>query len=107
MNEAKSCRTYVILKLQQSGWDSPPHSIIEQKTFTDGRIIPLGSRIRRVKQKRAFRKISKNAPRRPCMKSPLVRRPVEVQPSEMYLELGIRAFGNGTFHKHALSGFEV
>jgi dCTP deaminase len=28
-------------KLQAAGWDIEPHSIAEQRTFTDGRIIPL------------------------------------------------------------------
>jgi type I restriction enzyme S subunit len=38
---------------------------------------------------------------------PLVRRPVEVDLGESYPELGIRSFGNGTFHKPALTGSEV
>jgi len=28
--------------LQQAGWDNEPHSIAEQRTITDGRIIPVG-----------------------------------------------------------------
>lgn len=39
--------------------------------------------------------------------APLVRRPVDVQPNAVYLELGVRSFGNGTFHKPALPGLEV
>jgi type I site-specific restriction endonuclease len=28
--------------LQAAGWDNDPHSIVEQRTVTDGRIIPVG-----------------------------------------------------------------
>lgn len=53
MNEADTCRTYVLPKLIEAGWDTPPHSLTEQRTFTDSRIIPVGTSIRRGKQKRA------------------------------------------------------
>ncbi len=53
MNEADTCRKYVVPKLIEAGWDNAPHSFTEQRTFTDGRIIPLGNKIRRGKQKRA------------------------------------------------------
>ncbi len=36
--------------------------------------------------------------------APLIRRSVQVEPSEEYYELGIRSFGKGTFHKPALTG---
>jgi len=52
-NEADTCRKYVLPKLIQAGWDSEPHSFTEQRTFTDGRIIAAGGKIRRGKQKRA------------------------------------------------------
>jgi type I restriction enzyme, S subunit len=39
--------------------------------------------------------------------SPLVRRPVEVAINATYPELGIRSFGQGTFHKPELTGLEV
>jgi type I restriction enzyme S subunit len=39
--------------------------------------------------------------------APLKRRPVEIELSKNYPELGIRSFGKGTFHKPALSGVEV
>jgi len=56
----------------------------------------------------AFRKVAKEAPRLlMCDVAPLVRRPVEVDPETLYPELGIRSFGNGTFHKPGLSGVEV
>jgi len=55
-----------------------------------------------------FWKISKTAPRMPMDDvAPLVRRPVEIDLEGLYPELGIRSFGNGTFHKPALSGSEV
>jgi len=49
LNEADTCRKHVVPKLQQAGWDNDPHSITEQRAFTDGRIIvyvekPVGDR---------------------------------------------------------------
>jgi type I restriction enzyme R subunit len=41
-NEADTCRKFVVPKLQSAGWDSDPHSIAEQRTITDGRVIPVG-----------------------------------------------------------------
>ena len=40
-------------KLQAAGWDSDPHSIAEQRSFTDGRIVVRGSKAERKKNKRA------------------------------------------------------
>src|SRR5687767_15499321 len=42
LNEADTCRRFVVPKLLEAGWDSDPHSIAEQRTITDGRIVPLG-----------------------------------------------------------------
>jgi type I restriction enzyme R subunit len=53
MNEADTCRKYVVPKLQSAGWENEPHSLTEQKSFTDGRIIVVGSKARRQPQKRA------------------------------------------------------
>ncbi|MDP2937364.1 MAG: DEAD/DEAH box helicase family protein, partial [Dehalococcoidia bacterium] len=53
INEADTCRKYVVPKLTESGWDDDPHSIWEQKTFTDGRIVVAGNKVRRRPQKRA------------------------------------------------------
>lgn len=39
--------------------------------------------------------------------APLVRRPVKIDPSDLYPELGIRSFGKGTFHKPALTSIEI
>src|SRR5436190_16821531 len=51
--EALTCRDYVVPRLQAAGWDRGQHAFVEQKTFTDGRIIVRGSRVVREKQKRA------------------------------------------------------
>ena len=42
VNEADTCRKFVVPKLQAAGWDTDPHSIAEQRTITDGRIVPVG-----------------------------------------------------------------
>lgn len=52
-NEADTCRKFVVPKLQEAGWDDRPHAINEQRTFTDGRIVFVGGKARRGKQKRA------------------------------------------------------
>lgn len=41
MNEADTCRKFVVPKLQAMGWDNEPHSVAEQRTVTDGRIVPI------------------------------------------------------------------
>ncbi|MBI5315144.1 MAG: DEAD/DEAH box helicase family protein [Nitrospirae bacterium] len=53
ITEADTCRKYVLPKLIQSGWDNDPLSFTEQKTFTDGRIVLIGEKVRRRPQKRA------------------------------------------------------
>jgi type I restriction enzyme, R subunit len=53
MNEADTCRKYVVPKLQAAGWENEPHSLTEQRSFTDGRIIVVGNKARRQAQKRA------------------------------------------------------
>src|SRR5438876_8169512 len=40
--EADSGRKLVVPKLQGAGWDNEPYSIAEQRTITDGRIVPVG-----------------------------------------------------------------
>lgn len=42
MNEADTCRKLVVPRLQEAGWEDEPHSIAEQRTITDGRIVPVG-----------------------------------------------------------------
>ena len=41
-SEADTCRKWVVPKLTVAGWDQDPHSIAEQRTITDGRIVPTG-----------------------------------------------------------------
>ncbi|MDV7210095.1 EcoAI/FtnUII family type I restriction enzme subunit R [Azotobacter beijerinckii] len=53
MTEADTCREFVTPKLVEAGWSEVPYSIGEQRTFTDGRIIVAGGKVRRGKQKRA------------------------------------------------------
>ncbi len=53
ITEADTCRKYVLPKLIAAGWDDDPHSFTEQKTFTDGRIVVLGEKVKRSRQKRA------------------------------------------------------
>ena len=53
LTEADTCRKFVVPKLQAAGWENGPHSIAEQRTFTDGRIIPLGGGAKRRAGKRA------------------------------------------------------
>ena len=40
--EADTCRKFVVPLLQSAGWENEPHSIAEQRTITDGRIVPVG-----------------------------------------------------------------
>jgi type I restriction enzyme, R subunit len=40
--EADTCRKFVVPNLQAAGWDNEPHSIAEQRSITDGRIVPVG-----------------------------------------------------------------
>ncbi|MGH9326715.1 MAG: EcoAI/FtnUII family type I restriction enzme subunit R [Terriglobia bacterium] len=49
--EADTCRKYVLPKLYAAGWTD--EQISEQRTFTDGRIVVIGERAIRRRQKRA------------------------------------------------------
>lgn len=51
ITEADTCRKYVTKKLYDAGWSDD--QISEQKTFTDGRIVTVGGKPRRQRQKRA------------------------------------------------------
>jgi hypothetical protein len=44
-NEADTCRKYVLPKLYAAGWDDD--AITEQRYFTDGRIVVIGTKTRR------------------------------------------------------------
>lgn len=50
---ADTCRQFVVPKLRSAGWDTDPHSIAEQRTFTAGRIVVTGTRAIRQKAKKA------------------------------------------------------
>ena len=42
LSEADTSGKFIIPKLQAAGWDNDPHSIVGQRSITDGRIIPAG-----------------------------------------------------------------
>src|SRR6267378_1700295 len=50
LTEADTCRLYVLPKLYAAGWTDD--QISEQKSFTDGRIVGTGSKVKRRPQKR-------------------------------------------------------
>lgn len=52
-NEADTCRKFITPKLVEAGWDTPPHSIAEQRAFTDGRILVTGNTHQRGERKKA------------------------------------------------------
>ncbi len=55
-----------------------------------------------------FRRLVQQASWKPLGKvSPLIRRPVSPDPFSQYMELGIRSFGKGTFHKAPVTGAEL
>ena len=51
LTEADTCRLYVLPKLYAAAWTD--EQISEQKSFTDGRIVVAGTRVKRRPQKRA------------------------------------------------------
>jgi type I restriction enzyme R subunit len=51
ITEADTCRKYVLPKLYAAGWNDD--QISEQKSFTDGRIVVIGTKARRRPSKRA------------------------------------------------------
>jgi type I restriction enzyme R subunit len=53
ITEADTCREFVTPRLVEAGWGTAPHAIGEQHSFTHGRIIVAGGKVRRGKQKRA------------------------------------------------------
>jgi type I site-specific restriction endonuclease len=53
MTEADTCRKFVTPRLAAAGWAAAPHALGEQRSFTSGRIIVAGGKVRRNKQKRA------------------------------------------------------
>jgi type I restriction enzyme R subunit len=53
ITEADTCRKHVLPQLFKAGWDDEPHSFTEQKSFTDGRIIVVGNKVKRRPPRRA------------------------------------------------------
>ena len=51
--EADTCRLFVVPRLQAAGWDTAPHAIQEQRSFTDGRVVFVSGQPRRGRRKRA------------------------------------------------------
>lgn len=51
MNEADTCRKLIRPQLEAAGWDNLPHLYNEQTSFTDGRIVVAGAKVRRRKRK--------------------------------------------------------
>lgn len=52
MTEADTCRKFIVPLLQAAGWDNDPYGIAEQRSITDGRIVPVGKGFTRKKNKR-------------------------------------------------------
>jgi type I restriction enzyme R subunit len=52
LSEADTCRKYVVPKLQAAGWENEPHSIAEQRFFTNGRVVIRGTKAGRRPGKR-------------------------------------------------------
>ena len=53
LTEADTSTKYVVPKLHASGWDDPPHSFAQEHSFTDGRIVLIGTKVKRKNKKRA------------------------------------------------------
>jgi type I restriction enzyme, R subunit len=53
MTEADTCREFVPPRLAAAGWSAAESVIGEQHSFTNGRIIVAGGKVRRGKQRRA------------------------------------------------------
>ncbi|MGQ0601438.1 MAG: restriction endonuclease subunit S [Anaerolineales bacterium] len=85
------------------------------------RVEALARRVEEIRQRRsemeaeahafllgAYMQIAEDAPLRPMGGvAPLVRRPVNVESDGLYYEIGLRSFGNGTFHKPAITGEQL
>lgn len=52
LTEADTCREYVTPAIQRAGWANAPHAIGEQHAITAGRIVLIGGKARRAKQRR-------------------------------------------------------
>lgn len=54
MTEADTCREFVTPKLVEAGWGNASYAIGEQRSFTNGRIIVAGGKVRRYYQQIAI-----------------------------------------------------
>jgi hypothetical protein len=50
ITEADTCREFVTPRVFEAGWAVAPHAIGEQRSFTNGRIIVAGGKLRRDQQ---------------------------------------------------------
>lgn len=53
LTEADTCRELVTPALQLAGWGQAPYALGEQHQITDGRLVLIGGKARRAKQRRA------------------------------------------------------
>jgi type I restriction enzyme, R subunit len=53
LTEADTCREYVTPAIQRAGWGQSPHATDEQQSITAGRMVLIGNKPRRAKQRRA------------------------------------------------------
>ena len=53
LTEADTCREFVTPALQKAGWGQAPYALGEQRQITAGRIVLIGGKARRAKQRRA------------------------------------------------------
>jgi type I restriction enzyme S subunit len=73
------------------------HSLSQEIATDEGRMLSA-----------AFSRLMANSTLQTMREAaPITRRPVQLETEGTYLELGIRSFGKGTFHKPALTGIEV
>ena len=71
------------------------------------KVIAAAERDAKAMLSNAFRQIIDGAPYRPMAEvAPLVRRPVEIEPEQLYTEIGVKSFYNGIFHRRTISGAE-
>lgn len=71
------------------------------------KVIEAAERDAKAMLSNAFRQIIDSAPYRPMAEvAPLIRRPVEIEPDQLYTEIGVKSFYNGIFHRRTMSGAE-
>jgi hypothetical protein len=69
LNEADTCRNDVLQKLTGAHWDDGSQYLTEQRTFTDGRIVPTSNRATQKRQRRADYLLGYRVPLcQPCSK---------------------------------------